>query len=108
MGAGVTLPMVPVPKPERVYDGAWLDAIRRMPCCVCVHLGQLQKSRTEAHHTRTRGAFGGDDSAAPMCHECHMCWHYTGQESFPAKFGIDPREVAARLWAQYQALPFWS
>ena len=100
------VPMSPVPKPTRVRDEAWLGVIRRMPCCVCVHLNQVQHSVTEPNHTITKGSGGGDDSAAPMCHRHHRVWHHIGADTFAAVYGIDPRAVAIMLWAARCPEPF--
>lgn len=91
--------MPPIPKPARLDDPEWLDVIRRMPCCVCRHLREPQRSKTEANHTKTRGARGGDDTAAPMCFYHHQLWHLLGRETAAKRWGIDPRKVAKELWA---------
>lgn len=95
-----------VPKPTRVSDPAWLDEIRTMRCCVCAFLGVRQMSRTEPNHTETRGAGGGDDSAAPMCRKHHDLWHILGRETFAGVIGIDPRDVAKRMWADKRERAF--
>jgi len=98
--------MIPVPKPTRIHDEAWLDEIRAMPCCVCVHLNIQQLYVTDPNHTKTKGSGGGDDTAAPMCRLHHDEWHDIGKERFAQKYGIDPREVAKRLWAEKLARAF--
>lgn len=91
------------PKPRRVSDPDYLRWLRSQPCCVCQHLGEPQRTRTEAHHvTKTRGAGGGDDGAAPFCVRHHKLWHLLGRKSFAARVGFDPTTVAARLWREWK------
>lgn len=86
------------PKQERIKDADHVRAVRGLPCCVCAGQGLKQRTRTEAHHTRTRGAFGGDDSVAPLCTRCHKLWHLLGRKSFKARTGVDVAVVARDLW----------
>ena len=90
------------PKVERIHDEDHLRDVRKLPCCACVHLGEKQTTRTEAHHTRTRGAFGGDDTVVPLCTRHHKLWHLIGRKSFKARTGVDVVTVAKSLWALRQ------
>jgi hypothetical protein len=86
-----------------VRDREYLKWLTTLPCCVCVHLGELQQTRTQAHHlVRTKGAFGGDDGAAPFCEAHHQQWHVMGRKSFAARVGFDPVPVARQLWKEWQ------
>lgn len=87
-----------VPKVSRIKDADHVRAVRGLPCCACAGQGLKQRTRTEAHHTRTRGAFGGDDSVAPLCTRCHKLWHLLGRKSFKARTGVDVAVVARDLW----------
>lgn len=87
-----------VPKVERVKDPDHVADVRKHFCCVCLHLGERQRTRTESHHTTTRGAFGGDDTVAPLCVRHHKLWHLIGRKSFIARTGIDVADVAKQLW----------
>lgn len=86
------------PKIERVHDKDHLADVRKLPCCACLQLGEKQRTRTEAHHTTTRGAFGGDDSAVPLCTRHHKLWHLIGRKSFKTRTGVDVVDVARSLW----------
>jgi len=94
----------PVPKVHRIHDAEYLRYLGTLPCCVCAHLGERQTTRTEAHHVvRTRGAFGGDNGAAPFCIRHHTLWHLIGRKSFRARVGVDPTVMAATLWRRWRA-----
>lgn len=90
--------MTSVPKPTRIHDRDHLREVAQRPCCVCVFLGEKQTTRTEAHHTETRGSGGGDDTAAPLCTKHHQQWHLLGRKTFLLRFKIDVLEVARVLW----------
>lgn len=90
------------PKIERIKDADYLKYLRSLPCAVCTTLAEKQTSRTEAHHTRSRGAFGGDDGAVNLCTRHHKAWHLLGRKSFKQKFGVDLVALAKQLWAQWK------
>lgn len=93
----------PHPKPVRVRDPEYLRYVRELPCCVCAHLGERQRTRTEAHHViKTRGAGGGDDGAAPFCVRHHKLWHLIGRKSFRERIGMDPIPVAEQLYRDFK------
>lgn len=91
-----------VPKPRRIRDPEYVRHLREMPCAVCVHTGEKQTSRTEAHHVKTRGSGGGDDTAVPCCSRHHKHFHLIGRKSFAARYGIDLAKLAAQLYADFQ------
>lgn len=86
------------PKETRIKDPDHVRTVRGLPCCVCAFLGEKQRTKTEAHHTKTRGAFGGDDSVAPLCVRHHKQWHLIGRKSFKQLTGLDVAQVARDLW----------
>ena len=86
------------PKVERIKDADHVRAVGNLPCCVCAHLGEKQRTKTEAHHTKTRGSFGGDDTVAPLCVRHHKLWHLIGRKSFKQRTGLDVATIAAELW----------
>jgi hypothetical protein len=45
-----------------------------------------------------RGAFGGDDTVAPLCVRHHKLWHLIGRKSFKQQMGLDVAVVARDLW----------
>lgn len=90
------------PKVERVHDPEYLKYLRSLPCAVCTALGEKQTSRSEAHHVKSRGAFGGDDTAVSCCTRHHKAWHLMGRRSFKARFGVDLLAVAKQLWRAWQ------
>lgn len=90
------------PKIERVHDAEYLKYLRSLPCAVCTSLAERQSSRTEAHHTKSRGAFGGDDGAVNLCTRHHKAWHLLGRKSFKTKYGVDLVALAKEMWGLWQ------
>lgn len=86
------------PKIERIHDPDHVKAVRGLPCCACAYLGEKQRTKTEAHHTTTRGAFGGDNTVAPLCRTHHQQWHVLGRKTFKQRFGLDVAVIARDLW----------
>lgn len=86
------------PKVERIHDPDHVKAVGGLPCCVCAFLGERQRTKTEAHHTKTRGSFGGDNTVAPLCVRHHKLWHLIGRKSFKQRIGLDVASVARDLW----------
>lgn len=87
-------------KPSSRRNPAHLDFIRSLPCLKCG-----APAPSEAAHIRigTDGGTGlkpSDKFAAPLCHRCHIAeQHQRGERSFWGELGIDPLDVAARLYA---------
>lgn len=55
----------------------------------------------DAHHSKTRGAGGGDETVVPVCRGAHTLLDSPGwsQTLVEQRFGIEPMEVtAADLW----------
>ena len=76
------------------WDEAWRDFHR---CC-----GDVQVC-----HIRTRGAGGMDrDNVVPMCALAHDQQHALGIPAFEIRWGVDLKDIAHRLTAQYEAEKF--
>jgi len=75
-----------------------------MPCIVCAHVGDKQVSRTEAHHVKTRGSGGGDDTAVCICTRHHKHFHLIGRKTFATRYGIDLMVEAKALYKLFQAV----
>lgn len=71
---------------------------RRRPCSV----PGCRNRPSVPHHTRSRGAGGGDDSCAPVCWEHHCHVHDQGLKAFEERFGVDLVEAAAQLAAELE------
>ena len=54
--------------------------------------------RMEAHHSTTRGAGGGDETAVPLCSGHHADGHKMGWATFQQRFAVDLASTAAALW----------
>lgn len=75
------------PKKPPVKDPAYLDFIRSQPCYICEMRGEKQWfEKSEAHHTKTKGAGGGDDTAIPLCLMHHRERHDQGRKTFAIKY----------------------
>ena len=69
---------------------------------ICVACG-AQQGRCEAAHIRSRtdGGMGikpSDRFSVPLCQECHARQHRCGEQTFWGELGIDPLDIACRLW----------
>lgn len=74
--------------------------VRKYPCCVAGRLPDPVRQcqgPIEAHHTTTRGAGGGDETCAPICHFHHMLLDSPGwsQKRMEMLAGISFAAVAA-------------
>ncbi len=84
------------PNPKR--RAQHLAFVRQLPCVACGMRGY-----SEAAHVRT-GTDGGtgtkpsDRYSLPLCAVCHAWQHTIGELTFWAELGIDPLNVALRLW----------
>jgi len=58
------------------------DFVATLPCCIC----HIQDDTVAAHHSRTKGAGGGDETCVPLCYYHHINgFHRMGRDTF-AKF----------------------
>lgn len=105
------------PKLERVEgqrqprqrDNGFLQAVRRLPCCI----GWGCEGPTEAAHTRFSNPAVGrvsvgmqrkpDDAfCTPLCVAHHRSQHAANEKAWWAAWGIDPDVLSARLYRAYQ------
>ena len=96
---------------EREYGGPeYLAFIQSKPCCACPDFYPC-----EAAHTTT-GGMGRKANAAwlvPLCKQwpvpdglregCHRELHRIGIKSFEAKHNVNLKEIAAKLYAEFQS-----
>jgi hypothetical protein len=105
------LTAMPKPAPREVVPGylAWLHETQ--PCLLWNHTpltcgGFLdvgrQRFAIHAHHTKSRGARGSDQSCVPLCEKHHWEGHHNGWKTFAAKYGVDLAAEAKRLYQRYQ------
>ncbi len=111
-------------KPGRRFpdreDAAHLEQVRAMPCLLrgkrCTQTAwrgvypntrQVTQeyihicdwgSKSDPHHTVTKGRGGHDHTAVPLCFTAHREWHDLGSNAaFLAKWGVDLLGEASRL-----------
>lgn len=97
----------------RVRNNGYLAWLRRQPCCVGVRSGFLGcAGPIQACHIRTpkpgEPPTGlqrkpDDERATPLCRQHHEEQHAGNEMAFWRKYGLDPFEVAERLFAEYLA-----
>lgn len=96
--------------PRRVKDAdrEYLAWVASLPCVVCVKMGQMQQSKTDAHHFGPRGLGqrAPDRHAIPLCHVEH---HQHGKEAvhvigrrFSEHHGIDCFRLIELLNFEYE------
>lgn len=91
------LGLKPKPAPKNLR---YLQAVRKLPCCICQAFGEIQRTPTAAHHIFSErwGTFKTpDEDAIPLCTD-----HHQGQDgihnrksSWVAKYGPDRDYTAA-------------
>jgi hypothetical protein len=79
-------------------NAAHKDFIRSLPCLVCG-----APPRSECAHVRSSGDGGTglkphDKFSVPACAKDHRRQHEIGELAFWGEAGIDPLDVALRLW----------
>lgn len=84
----------------RLHDDGYLRYLSTLPCCICSKEGE-----TQACHVKI-GHFGmqkkpDDRFCVPMCFRHHAEQHSQNEAKFWAARGLDPFEIAARLYAEY-------
>lgn len=85
-------------KPNLRRSAEHLAFVRRLPCVVCFKDGP-----SEAAHVRnkTDGGTGlkpSDRFTVPLCMEHHAEQHNRGELTFWGVLGVDPLNLALRLW----------
>jgi hypothetical protein len=60
------------------------------------------EGRIEAHHTKTRGAWGGDETVVPLCafHHAQLDSPGWSQRRFEQEYAVNFNQLAADLWAR--------
>lgn len=87
-------------KPRRHRSRLHLKHVRTLRC-----LGCAEPAPSQAHHLtfaqpKARGLKSGDQWSVPLCMTCHNALHARGNErAWWEAVGVDPIEVAGRLWA---------
>lgn len=56
--------------------------------------------KLHAHHSRSKGAGGGDDTCVPLCATHHDYVHTRGQEAVERDTGVRFKKLAEQLWRQ--------
>lgn len=99
----------------RKADVGFLNFVRGKPCCTCYS----SSSRSQAAHIRMAcpecgkrdtgfGERPDDCWSVPLCRECHLdgpsALHKVGEKKFWKRIGLDPFEIAVKLYAEYQEL----
>ena len=86
-------------------DPAYLAKVRALPCCLCEAYGEIQLSRTEAHHPifeRHSNEKVPDREAVPHCNGHHTGSRDTSKtavhkdrDAYEQKYGTDRQWIAA-------------
>ena|SRR5712664_3995470 len=87
------------PKANLRRQAQHLAFVRQLPCTACGCCG----TPSEAAHVRagTDGGVGmkpSDRYSVSLCTTCHVRQHRIGELSFWSGLGIDPLNLALRLW----------
>ena len=85
------------PNPRRAAEH--LAFVREIGTCLAC--GRIGKCEAMHIRNRTDGGTGlkpSDRFSVPGCAECHHRQHSTGELTFWGELGIDPLDVACRLW----------
>ena len=82
-------------KPERHLNPEYLEYLRDQPCCACGRKPTKDK-RTEPHHLITVGAGGADETACPLCWQCHPMIETLGLRRFEKEF----KQIKLNLWME--------
>lgn len=98
------------PKRRDDTDGKYAAWIRTQPCIIRDREARTETwplvhrclGETQACHVRSRGAAGFDlGNLYPGCLIAHHQQHLIGLRSFQARWGIDLKTEAERLYQQY-------
>lgn len=97
----------------RIECPAFLDFVRAHPCCACG-----APPRSQAAHIRMGCIDIGkrptgiaekpsDRFCTPLCAKCHLddnqAQHVVGEKEFWKRVGLNPFEIAAALYAEFEA-----
>lgn len=106
--AKLARPKSPKADRGRVRDSGFLAYLRRQPCAVgpsgCDGPIQAAHIRTPRPGESPTGLQRkpNDDRCTPLCASHHRQQHTMRELGFWARYGLDPFDVAARLYAEYQ------
>lgn len=91
--------------PDGQDDAAYISALHNLPCVICEAFGEVQHSRTTAHHWfhgRCSAVRTPDREALPLCDGHHQAtWDksklaiHDGKETWAEKYGFDYSYIAA-------------
>lgn len=91
----------------RVRDNGYLAYLRRQPCVACHRVPPCDPAHIRTHKRGELptglGRKPDDRRATSLCRACHDRQHAMRELDFWAGLGLDPFEVAERLFAAYQA-----
>lgn len=104
-----TIDQTPKAKPKK--QGAYLDFVRRLPCCVTgsrdVEAAHLSFAATEyGHYGRGKQSKASDRWALPLSREQHRLQHSMNEAMFWNSKGVDPHVLALTLyglWTEHGA-----
>lgn len=91
----------------RDRDNGYLAFLRRQPCVTCQapapnDAAHLRMASPERGKTSTGMQVKPSDRfAAPLCRTCHATQHSGSEARFWSERGLDPFEIADRLYAEY-------
>jgi hypothetical protein len=103
--------------PRRVAvlrNGDYLAFLHAIPCVVCTEENRINIAWhrlpkaipcfSEAAHGPVNGlgSKGADSSCTPLCHVHHMESHRIGVKNFEARYGVNLKREAARLFALFR------
>jgi hypothetical protein len=100
--AGIDKSVLAIPEPKRHRNKEHLRFVARQPCLVC------DRTLSDPHHlrlaqARALGRKVSDEFVVPLCRSHHRALHRVGNElGWWQTAGIDPLDVARKLWAQTQ------
>ena len=106
----------PTPKAKPKKEGAYLDFIRELPCCITgrhgVEAAHLSYAATQyGHYGRGKQHKASDRWALPLCPEEHRTQHSGPEQAYWMTTGINPHVLALTLhglWTELgrDAYPF--
>ena len=94
-----------LPVARRLRDKTHLRFVAKQPCLVC------GRQPCDAHHLRFAQSRGlslkvSDEFTVPLCRTHHRELHRAGKETdWWAKAGLEPINLARKLWLETHALP---
>jgi hypothetical protein len=101
MGLGSRIPKA-IPKPKRRPNpkraAQHLAFVRLLPCLACGRLGPSQAAHVRKGTDGGTGTKPADRYTVPACAACHGIQHRRGEITFWGELGLDPLNIALRLW----------